>query len=31
MNLMLVFMNMDNMLGADLEKGLLNLKNNLEK
>lgn len=31
MNLMLLFMNMDNMLGPDLEKGLLNLKNNLEK
>lgn len=31
MNIMLLFMNMDTMLGADLEKGLLNLKNNLEK
>jgi hypothetical protein len=31
MNLMLVFMNMDDMLGKDLEKGLQNLKNVLEK
>jgi hypothetical protein len=31
MNLSLVFMNMDAMLGKDLEGGLLNLKNLLEK
>ena len=31
MNLMLLCMNMDNMLGKDLETGLLNLKNILEK
>jgi hypothetical protein len=31
MNLMLLFMNMDEMLGKDLETGLQNLKANLEK
>jgi hypothetical protein len=31
MNLMLVFMNMDKMLGQDLETGLNNLKRELEK
>jgi len=31
MNLMLLFMNMEKMIGNDLEKGLLNLKNILEK
>lgn len=31
MNLMLVFMNMDEMLGKDLAKGLDNLKTNIEK
>lgn len=31
MNIMTLFMNMDKMLGPDLEKGLANLKNNLEK
>ena len=31
MNLMLLFLNMDNMLGPDLEKGLLNLKEILEQ
>jgi hypothetical protein len=31
MNLMLLFMNMNKMVGNDLEKGLQNLKKNLEK
>jgi len=31
MNLMLLFMNMENMIGKDFETGLLNLKNLLEK
>ena len=31
MNLMLLFMNMEKIIGRDLEKGLLNLKNLLEK
>jgi hypothetical protein len=31
MNFMLLCMNMDNMLGKDLETGLTNLKNVLEK
>ncbi len=31
MNIMKLFMNMDKILGPDLEKGLGNLKNNLEK
>ncbi len=31
MNLMLLFMNMEEMLGKDFEQGLTNLKNNIEK